>query len=37
MNPLSSHLVVTDANADAWREFIPAVLDCIDYLVKHPE
>lgn len=37
MNPLSSHLVVTDANAGAWKEFLPALLDCIAYLVKHPE
>ena len=37
MNPLSSHLVVTDANADSWKEFTPALLDCIDFLMKHPE
>ena len=37
MNPLSSHLVVTDANAGAWKEFIPALLDCIEHLKKHPE
>jgi hypothetical protein len=37
MNPLSSHLVVADANAGQWKEFVPALLDCISYLVKHPE
>jgi hypothetical protein len=37
MNPLSSHLVLTDANADYWKEFTPALRDCIDYLIKHPE
>ncbi len=37
MNPLSSHLVITDANASQWKDFTPALLDCIAYLNKHPE
>ena len=37
MNPLSSHLVVTDANASHWKELAPALIDCIAYLMKHPE
>jgi len=36
MNPLSSHLVITDANVGQWREFTPALVDCIAYLAKHP-
>jgi sphinganine-1-phosphate aldolase len=35
--PLSSHLVVTDANAGNWKEFGPALRDCVEYLVAHPE
>jgi hypothetical protein len=35
--PLSAHLVVTHANAPNWKSFAPALRDCIDYLVKHPE
>ena len=35
--PLSAHLVVTDANAPNWKQFAPALKDCIDYLLKHPE
>lgn len=31
--PLSAHLVVTDANAQYWKEFAPALKDCIDYLI----
>jgi len=35
--PLSAHIVVTDANAPNWETFAPALKDCIDYLLKHPE
>jgi len=35
--PLSSHLVVTDANAQAWKEFAPALRDCVEYLKQNPE
>jgi hypothetical protein len=35
--PLSAHLVVTDANAPHWKDFIPALKDSIDYLFKNPE
>ena len=37
MNPLSSHLVVTDANYSHWKEFVPALLDCISILAKNPQ
>jgi hypothetical protein len=36
-NPLSSHLVVTDANAAHWKEFCPNLNKCVDYLMDHPE
>jgi len=29
-------LVVTDANAPYWKEFVPALRDCVDFLVKNP-
>lgn len=35
--PLSAHLVVTDANAPHWKEFAPALKDCVEYLLKNPE
>jgi hypothetical protein len=35
--PLSSHLVVTDANAAHWKELAPALIDCIAFLVASPE
>ena len=36
MNPLSSHLILTDANVGAWKEFGPALQDCVDFLLKNP-
>jgi hypothetical protein len=35
--PLSSHLVVTDANAQHWKEFVPCLEECLDFLKKNPE
>lgn len=35
--PLSSHLVVTDANAPYWKELAPALKDCIAFLIENPE
>lgn len=35
--PLSSHLVVTDANAPHWAEFSHALKDTIAFLVANPE
>ena len=30
-------MVVTDANAAHWKEFVPALQDCIAHLLKNPE
>jgi hypothetical protein len=37
MNPLACHIVVTDANSPHWKEIVPALQDCIAYLLAHPE
>jgi len=36
-NPLSSHLVVTDANSMHWKEFAPCLRKCVEYLIENPE
>jgi hypothetical protein len=35
--PMGSHLVVTDSNADHWKDFAPALIESIKYLKEHPE
>lgn len=35
--PLSSHLVVTDANAQHWKEFVPCLEECLEFLKNNPE
>ena len=28
--------MVTDANAAHWKEFVPALRDCVDFLLNNP-
>jgi hypothetical protein len=35
--PISSHLVVTAANADNWKELSYNLEDCINHLLANPE